>query len=59
LFHASSTGALAAFGPARITAAEEALWYGVYAIVLWGMVAAIVARSGTSLATGRRLQPPQ
>ena len=43
MFHASSTGALATFGPFGITAAEEALWYAVYAIVLWTIVAGMLA----------------
>lgn len=47
--HASSTGALAAFGPFRVTPAEEALWYGVYAIAMWAIVTCIVVRFGTSL----------
>jgi membrane protease YdiL (CAAX protease family) len=41
LMHASSTGALAAFGPARVTAGQEALWYAVYALVLWAIVAGV------------------
>jgi hypothetical protein len=53
ILHASSTGALAAFSPVRVTAGEEALWYAVYAVVLWTVVAAIVAHLGTTLVNDR------
>jgi hypothetical protein len=33
-----STGCLVTFGAARITPAQEALWYGVYALLLWIVV---------------------
>jgi membrane protease YdiL (CAAX protease family) len=39
LMHASSTGALATFGPAGIKPGQEALWYAVYALVLWAILA--------------------
>lgn len=58
MLHASSTGALAAFSPVRVTAGEEAFWYAVYAMVLWTIVAAIVAHFGTNLANGRSKQAP-
>jgi membrane protease YdiL (CAAX protease family) len=45
LIHASSTGALAALGPAAITAGQEALWYAVYALVLWALIGAAMSRS--------------
>jgi hypothetical protein len=35
LMHASSTGSLVVFSPPRVNAAQEALWYGVYAMALW------------------------
>jgi|SRR5437879_2782617 len=41
LLHASSTGSLVIFSPPRVTAAQEALWYAVYAAVLWLSVAVI------------------
>ncbi len=53
LMHASSTGALVAFSPPRVAAWQEALWYAVYAGVLWVVVALIAFKSGTRL-TGRR-----
>lgn len=40
--HAVSTGCLVTFGAARITPAQEALWYGVYALLLWIVVLAIL-----------------
>jgi membrane protease YdiL (CAAX protease family) len=50
MLHASSTGALATFSPFRVTAGEEALWYALYAVGLWMIVAAVVAQFGTTLA---------
>jgi uncharacterized protein len=47
LLHASSTGSLVVFSPPRVTAAQEALWYAIYAAVLW-LVVAIVALSNRS-----------
>jgi len=44
LLHASSTGSLVIFSPARVSAAQESLWYAVYAATLWLVVALIVAR---------------
>jgi len=38
LTHASSTGALVAFSPARVTAGGEAYWYLGYAAALWIVV---------------------
>ncbi len=34
LFHAFSTGSLVVFSPPRVTAAQESLWYAVYAAAL-------------------------
>ena len=41
LLHASSTGSLVIFSPPRVTAAQEVLWYAVYAAILWLVVAVI------------------
>jgi membrane protease YdiL (CAAX protease family) len=49
IFHASSTGALAAFSPTRVTAGEEAMWYAVYGVTLWAIVAIVVGCSGPTL----------
>jgi len=49
LMHASSTGALVIFSPPRVTAAEEAFWYLVYGLALWGMAAAVVRLGGRRL----------
>lgn len=35
IMHAISTGSLVMFGPAKILPAQEALWYAVYAVILW------------------------
>jgi membrane protease YdiL (CAAX protease family) len=47
LMHACSTGALVAFSPVAVTAAQEALWYAIYAAALWTIIGV--------LATDRRL----
>ncbi len=49
MFHASSTGVLAVFGPATVTAGEEVLWYAAYAALLWIAVAIVAAHYGTKL----------
>ncbi len=45
LIHASSTGALATFSPVGVTAGQEALWYAVYAALLWIIVALVALRA--------------
>jgi uncharacterized protein len=42
LLHASSTGSLVIFSPPGVTAAQESLWYAVYAAILWLVVVIIV-----------------
>lgn len=49
LMHASSTGFLALLSPSPIAPAHEALWYAVYAVALWGVVALVVATFGADL----------
>jgi CAAX amino terminal protease family. len=49
VMHISSTGSLVIFSPARVTAAQETLWYSVYAIALWLVVAVVVVRWGMHL----------
>lgn len=44
LMHVSSTGSLVIFGAPRVTAGQEALWYGVYGAVLWVVVWMIGSR---------------
>ena len=41
LMHASSTGSLVLLSPPHISAADEAFWYALYALVLWLVVAAV------------------
>lgn len=41
LMHVSSTGSLVVFSPPRVNAAQEALWYGVYAAALWITVSTV------------------
>jgi uncharacterized protein len=49
LLHAISTGSLVVFSPPHLTAAQESLWYVVYAAALWLLVAIIVSTSGKRL----------
>ena len=56
LMHASSTGALVVFSPPRVTAGQEALWYGAYALVLWVLVAVVVGVYGSDLTCRRESQ---
>jgi len=48
--HVSSTGSLVIFSARRVGAAQEALWYGLYGISLWVLVAIIVKIYGRNLA---------
>jgi membrane protease YdiL (CAAX protease family) len=49
LMHASSTGSLVVFSPPRAKAAQEALWYTVYAGALWIIVAIVTMIFGKHL----------
>jgi hypothetical protein len=49
LMHIVSTGSLVIFSPPRVTAAQEAAWYFVYAGALWIVVIIVALRSGGSL----------
>ena len=49
LMHASLTVSLATFDPVGVSPAQETLWYAVYAVVLWIVVAVVVMRYGTRL----------
>ncbi len=44
LLHACSTGSLVVFSPPHVAAAQEALWYAIYACGLWVVVGIITAR---------------
>jgi len=50
LLHASSTGSLVIFSPPHVTAAQESLWYAIYASALWLVVSLIATRFGKRLA---------
>jgi membrane protease YdiL (CAAX protease family) len=52
LMHASSTGCLILFSPPHVSAANEAIWYGTYAVALWIAVAVVVAVFGKELIRG-------
>ena len=43
LMHASSSGFLMVFAPLYISSANETIWFAVYAVVLWIVVAIVVA----------------
>lgn len=47
--HVSSTGSLVALSPPQVNAAQEALWYAVYAAALWISVAFVVVIFGKQL----------
>jgi uncharacterized protein len=49
LFHMSSTGALVIFSAPHLTAGQEALWFGLYALALWLAVLIVVKTSGKRL----------
>lgn len=55
LLHIISTGTLTILSPFPLTPAQEALWYGLYAIALWVAVSLIVVRYGRRLT--RRTAP--
>jgi hypothetical protein len=44
-----STGALVVFSAPGVDAKQEAEWYGLYALALWLVVAAIVQTHGSDL----------
>jgi uncharacterized protein len=50
LMHVSSTGSLVVLGAPRVTAAQEAIWYALYGVLLWaavGLVVTIFSRRST------------
>ncbi|HKW35657.1 MAG TPA: CPBP family intramembrane glutamic endopeptidase [Candidatus Acidoferrum sp.] len=49
LMHAGSTGSLVVLSPASVTAAQETMWYAIYALVLWLIVGAVTVIFGTEL----------
>lgn len=51
LIHASSTGSLVVFSPPHLSAAQEALWYGVYSASLWITVSIVAIFYRTRLTT--------
>jgi membrane protease YdiL (CAAX protease family) len=49
LMHVSSTGSLVVFSAAGVTAAQEAMWYGLYGTALWVAVGIVVKIFGRRL----------
>jgi hypothetical protein len=47
--HISSTGSLVVFSAPRVTVPQEVLWYSLYAVVLWMVVALVVKIVGKNL----------
>jgi membrane protease YdiL (CAAX protease family) len=59
LLHASSTGSLVVLSPPGVSPEQEALWYLVYAVLLWIVVGLVVARFGASLTGAYRQHAPR
>jgi uncharacterized protein len=57
LMHVSSTGSLVIFSAPRLTAGQEVMWYGLYAIALWVTVAIVVNIFGQRLTRQRAKEP--
>jgi membrane protease YdiL (CAAX protease family) len=53
LMHVSSTGSLVVFSAARVTAAQEAMWYALYGTALWIAVGIVLATFGRRLRVAR------
>jgi len=53
LMHISSTGFLVILGSPHVSAAQETLWYGIYASVLWAIVAVV------RMVYGKNLKKPE
>jgi hypothetical protein len=49
LMHASSTGSIVILSPPGVSAGQEALWYAIYACLLWSTVGVVVLRNGIHL----------
>jgi membrane protease YdiL (CAAX protease family) len=49
ILHASSTGFLVVLSPIGVTPAQEALWYAVYAAVVWIVVVLVMVAFGKGL----------
>lgn len=52
LIHVSSTASLVIFSPVPISPAQEAFWYGGYALLLWLVVALVITIYGRRLVRG-------
>jgi membrane protease YdiL (CAAX protease family) len=53
LLHAFSTGSLVVFSPPGASAAQESLWYAIYAAALWLLVALLAITYGRRLSQQR------
>jgi uncharacterized protein len=49
LMHVSSTGSLVVFSAPRVSAGQEVMWYGVYGVLLWGLVLVVAKIYGKRL----------
>lgn len=54
LMHISLSGSLVMLDPVHVSPAQEAVWYGVYAAVLWALVALVARRYGKNLVRERK-----
>jgi len=57
LMHAGFTGSQALFGPSEATVGQSMLWYGLFAIALWMVVAAVRISSGKTSPFSRGAVP--
>jgi membrane protease YdiL (CAAX protease family) len=53
MMHASSTGSLVIFSPGGVTGGQETMWYAVYAVALWLVVAIVLVTFGQRLSRQR------
>jgi membrane protease YdiL (CAAX protease family) len=53
VMHASSTASLVVLSPPAVTARQEVIWYGIYGLILWLVVALVVFKTGIALKAKR------
>jgi membrane protease YdiL (CAAX protease family) len=53
VMHASSTASLVVLSPPAVTARQEVIWYGIYGLILWLVVALVAPRTGVRSKTER------
>jgi membrane protease YdiL (CAAX protease family) len=53
MMHVSSTASLVVLSPPAVSARQEVIWYGIYALILWLAVAVVVSNTGVGLKAKR------